>query len=68
MEWRTVVDFPDYLVSEDGVVKTDTKQYYCSVRKRGYMRVRLNRDKKRYDVGVHQSGCEGVCRWIQAGT
>ncbi len=55
MEWRTVVDFPDYLVSEDGVVKNRYKNnIIVQYEKRGYMRVRLNRDKKRYDVGVHQ--------------
>lgn len=54
-EWRTLVDFPDYEVSEDGRVFSKYNKRLLRPRKnsRGYMQVVLMRDGVRHSKCVH---------------
>ena len=52
---RKIKDFENYLIDENGnvysLITHKAINPYC---KRGYLRVRLNKDGKRYDIGVHK--------------
>nr|DAN38377.1 MAG TPA: homing endonuclease [Caudoviricetes sp.] len=52
---RKIKGFENYLIDEDGTVYSLSSSKvitpYC---KKGYVRVRLNKDGKRFDIGVHK--------------
>ena len=65
MEWRTIVAFPDYAISENGQIKRLTPgcgtwpgRVLNHAVSRGYAHVSLRRDKETYNVRVHVLLCE----------
>lgn len=49
-----VKSFPEYLVTENGMVLNATTGYIIQpYEKRGYLRIRINKNNRRYDFGVH---------------
>lgn len=52
---RKIKDFENYLIDENGnVYSLLTYKAITPYCKKGYMRVRLNKEGKRYDFGVHK--------------
>lgn len=51
--FKPIPNFENYLISEEGVVisKRGSSHPYL---KKGYLRIRLNKEAKRYDFGVHK--------------
>ena len=54
MIWRSVVNFPAYEVSDEGLVRTKLgKTRIAAVKNQGFQRVRLIRDGRAYDRRVN---------------
>jgi HNH endonuclease/NUMOD4 motif len=55
VNWRTIIDFPSYEVSDEGIVRNKTTRRWVTPapNHKGYLRVRLVRDGRLYDKRVH---------------
>lgn len=51
--FKPIPNFENYLISEDGVI-VSKRGIVTPYLKRGYLRIRLNKESKRYDFGVHK--------------